>query len=90
MEEYLEVTTLHGLAYLQKGNASLTRIFWSIIVIVGFSLAFVFLYDQITDWENNQTITTLESIATPIHQVQFPTVTVCLLLFSKSHICIKY
>ena len=29
------------------------------------------------DWEANQTITTLESIATPIQKVQFPTVTVC-------------
>ena len=30
-------------------------------------------------WEENQTITTLESIATPIQQVQFPSVTVSLL-----------
>ena len=29
------------------------------------------------DWEDNQTITTLESIANPIQDVHFPTVTVC-------------
>ena len=79
MDAYLEASSLHGLAYLNRGNSSLTRFFWGIIVIGGFSLAVVFLHGQITDWEENQTITTLESIATPIQQVQFPTVTVHLL-----------
>ena len=79
MDAYLESSSLHGLAYLHRGNSSITRLFWSIIVIVGFSLAVIFLHGQITDWDENQTITTLESIATPIQQVQFPTVTVHLL-----------
>ena len=81
MNTYLEASSLHGLAYLQRGNSFLTRLFWSVIVIVGFTLASVFLYGQITDWEKHQTITTLESIATPIQEVQFPTVTVSCLLF---------
>ena len=46
------------------------------MVVAGFSLASYFLYGQLFDWEENQTITTLESIATPIQKVQFPTVTV--------------
>ena len=48
-----------------------------IAVVAGFSLAAYFLYGQLNDWDANQTITTLDSIATPIQQVQFPTVTVC-------------
>ena len=46
------------------------------MVVAGFSLAAYFLYGQLFVWKENQTITTLESIATPIQQVQFPTVTV--------------
>ena len=77
MEEYFETTTLHGFSYLQRKYSSCARIFWSITVIAGFSLAFFFLYGQFFDWSENQTLTTLESIATPIQHVQFPTVTVC-------------
>ena len=75
-EEYLDATSLHGFAYLQKSYSSCARLFWSFMVVAGFSLATYFLYGQLFDWEENQTITTLESIATPIQKVQFPTVTV--------------
>ena len=76
MEEYLEATTLHGFAYLQRRNSSCARLFWSITILAGFTLASYFLYGSLIDWEENQTITTLQSIATPIQHVQFPTVTV--------------
>ena len=75
-EEYLDATSLHGFAYLQKTYSTCARLFWSFMVVAGFSLASYFLYGQLFDWEENQTITTLESIATPIQKVQFPTVTV--------------
>ena len=48
----------------------------TIAVEAGFSLAAYYLHGQINDWDAHQTITTLDSIATPIQQVQFPTVTV--------------
>ena len=75
-EEYLDATSLHGFAYLQKSYSTCARLFWSFMVVAGFSLAAYFLYGQLFDWAETQTITTLESIATPIQQVQFPTVTV--------------
>ena len=80
MEQYLDATSLHGLPYLKKENHFLARLFWTIMVTFSFSLAATFLYNQLIDWEENHTLTTLESIATPIQQVQFPTVTVCFLL----------
>ena len=45
--------------------------------LAGFTAAGFLIIESITDWENHQTITTLKSIATPIQEVQFPTVTVC-------------
>ena len=45
--------------------------------MAGFSIAGFMIYNSLIDWNENQTITTLESIATPIQKVQFPTVTVC-------------
>ena len=76
VENYLEATTLHGFAYLQSSYSACVRIFWSIAVLAGFFLAAFFLQGQLSEWEKNQTITTLQSIATPIQKVQFPTVTV--------------
>ena len=81
MEEYLEATTLHGFAYLQRRNSTCARLFWSITILAGFTLASYFLYGSLIDWEENQTITTLQSIATPIQHVQFPTVTVGFCLY---------
>ena len=77
MEQYLEATTVHGFAYLHGRNSYCTRIFWASIIVAGFSIAGWMIFSSVVDWDANQTITTLESIATPIQKVQFPTVTVC-------------
>ena len=77
MEQYLESTTVHGFAYLHGRNSYCTRIFWTCIILAGFSIAGWMIFCSVIDWDANQTITTLESIATPIQKVQFPTVTVC-------------
>ena len=77
MEQYLEATTVHGFAYLHGRNSYCTRIFWASIIVAGFSIAGWMIFSSVVDWDANQTITTLESIATPIQKIQFPTVTVC-------------
>jgi len=77
MEQYIEATTVHGFSYISKKNNLLIRVFWSAIIMIGFSVAITFIHDAFTDWNENQTITTIKSIATPITNTQFPTVTVC-------------
>ena len=77
MEQYLESTTVHGFSYLHRRNSAFDRILWIAIIVTGFSLASFLIHDSVMDWEENQTITTLESITRPIQEVQFPTVTVC-------------
>ena len=77
MDEYLEATTVHGFSYINRRNSLCTRIFWTVIIVAGFSMAGFLIVESLNDWESNQTITTLDSIATPIQEVQFPTVTVC-------------
>ena len=73
----MEATTIHGFYYLHRRNSCLARFFWAGIIVLGFSAAGYLIYNSMLDWEDNQTITTLESIANPIQDVQFPTVTVC-------------
>ena len=73
----MEATTIHGFYYLHRRNSCLARFFWAGIIVLGFSAAGYLIYNSMLDWEDNQTITTLESIANPIQDVYFPTVTVC-------------
>ena len=77
MEEFLDATTVHGFIYVHRRNSFCARIFWSVIIIIGFSIAGYQIHSFFVDWNANETITTLDSIATPIQNVQFPTVTVC-------------
>ena len=77
MEQYFETTTVHGFQYIHRRHSLSTRIFWVCVILGGFMIACVFLKDSVKDWKQEKTITTLESIATPIQKVQFPTVTVC-------------
>ena len=77
MEQYFETTTVHGFQYLHRRHALFTRIFWVCVILIGFLIACFFLEESIWAWKQEKTITTLESIATPIQKVQFPTVTVC-------------
>ena len=37
----------------------------------------IFIHDSLSDWEENPVITTMDSIAAPVNDIQFPTVTVC-------------
>jgi hypothetical protein len=76
MEQFMEATTVHGFYYLHRRNSCLARFFWAGIIVLEFSTAGYLIYNSMLDWEDNQTITTLESIANPIQDVHFPTVTV--------------
>ena len=45
--------------------------------MIGYYLSANIVRSAINDWNKNPVITSLDSIATPIEDVQFPTVTVC-------------
>ena len=77
MDEYFQNTTVHGFSYLQRSNKRLVRRFWAIIILIFFILAAYLINNAFIDWNENQTITTISSIATPVQETQFPTVTVC-------------
>ena len=77
MEQYTEATTVHGFRYLHSKNSWVARVFWICIILTVLGLVVISVHESILKWESKQTITTLESIATPIQNIQFPTVTVC-------------
>ena len=52
-------------------------IFQSVIVLVGLMLSAFLISQAFQGWADEPTITTLDTIAAPIDDIQFPTVTVC-------------
>ena len=77
IEEYIQITTIHGIIYQSKDRSLCTRLFWGLTLIAAFIYAMTIINSSYLQWETDQTVTTLESIAAPISKVQFPTVTVC-------------
>lgn len=47
------------------------------ILTVSFMTSAKWIYDSFTDWADNPMITSLDSIDSPLYDIQFPTITVC-------------
>ena len=43
----------------------------------GFYYSTIMIEDSLSDWDSNPTITTIESAALPMNNLQFPTITIC-------------
>ena len=77
MEEFknfLEFSTIHGLTYIST-TRTLVRLFWIVVVILGFSTASLLIYQSFQAWEESPVSTTIETL--PISKITFPKVTVC-------------
>ena len=55
----------------------LTSLLQLICIVIAFLTAGLFLKGAFHDWQQTPIITTVDSIAAPIDQIQFPTVTIC-------------
>ena len=71
---FLESSTIHGLAYIAT-SGKYVKLFWTIIVIAGFTCAGILIYESFNDWNENPIKTTIDTL--PIAEITFPKVTVC-------------
>ena len=74
---YAEQTTVHGLWYVAKANHGLEKFCWLAIVSVAVFFSVFQTCSLYTQWQNSPVITTLETIALPIKDIEFPAVTIC-------------
>ena len=76
-QEFAESTTIHGFAYMAEKKHSAWRPVWVIVVV----LALAFTTWQVTslykEWQDEPVVTTLETVAEPIEEIEFPAVTIC-------------
>ena len=71
---FLETSTIHGLAYIST-TRKFSRIFWTLVVIAGFTGAGFLIYQSFENWSTSPITTTIET--RPIKEITFPKVTVC-------------
>ena len=75
LKEFLETSTIHGLAYISSAPSKISKGFWFSVVIVGFSSAFFLINDSYNDWQSSPIATSISTH--PVSELDFPTVTVC-------------
>ena len=77
-KQYSSATTIHGISYLSSDRVpALERLIWLVVVI----LAIIFTTFQVCklykEWQDEPVITTLDTVALPIEEIEFPAVTIC-------------
>ena len=77
-KEFCDATSIHGFAYIShERNSSIDRIFWSVVVILALSFTAYQVIVLYLEWQDEPVITTLETVAQPIEEIDFPAVTIC-------------
>ena len=74
VKEFLETSTVHGLSFISS-TTKWSRLFWILVVFVGFSGAVHMIYTSFHNWGQSPIITTIETL--PISELTLPNVTVC-------------
>ena len=73
-KQFLETSTIHGLSWISS-TKKYARLFWTMVIIGGFTGAFILIQEAFQVWEKSPISTTVETL--PISHLTFPNVTVC-------------
>ena len=77
-QEYASITTIHGFSYILDQLHSIpARVIWMIIVIIAGLLTTLQMSSLYRQWKDDPVITTLDTVAMPIKDIEFPAVTIC-------------
>ena len=74
LKNCLDSSTIHGVANIARGR-KYVRLFWSLVVICGFTGASFLIYKSFQSWAESPIKTTIETNS--ITEITFPKVTVC-------------
>ena len=77
-KNYSSTTTIHGISYLFSNKISgLERLLWVIVVILAMFFTTFQVVKLYKEWQAKPVITTLDTVALPIKDIEFPAVTIC-------------
>ena len=77
-KQYSSATTIHGISYLAGDDVfGVERLLWTIVVLFAIVLTTYQVFTLYNDWQDQPVITTLDTAALPIEEIEFPAVTIC-------------
>ena len=74
VKHFLESSTIHGVVYISTAKG-FSKIFWLMIVICGFSTAYMMISQSMMEWHQSPITTSTETMS--ISEVKLPPVVVC-------------
>jgi hypothetical protein len=75
LKEFLESSTIHGLAYISTSKNSLVRAAWIVTVLCAVSVAINLINNSYVEWEDDPVSTTVSTL--PISFLALPNITIC-------------
>ena len=76
--DFASRSSVHVVKYVFDRNIShFDRALWTIICIASTFFAIYLIHNSYTDWQTNQVVTTLKSVAKPVTDLDFPAFTIC-------------
>jgi formate-dependent nitrite reductase membrane component NrfD len=60
---YCETTTIHGFGYWVSATRRIEKVFWVIVVIIGFVCASLIIKTAVEDWQQNPGVVTINSFS---------------------------
>ena len=74
---YASNTTIHGISYLFQSRHGIETFVWFLVVVAAMMFTILQTTTLYLDWQNEPVITSLDTIAMPIKDIEFPAVTIC-------------
>ena len=75
LKEFLESSTIHGLALISTTKSLLSKVFWLVVVVFSIVTATIIIVSLFISWDASPVSTTIET--KPIRKLEFPLVTIC-------------
>ena len=74
LNNFAEETSIHGFAYLTRARVVPTRVIWTVLLLLAFSVATYMIVQNIEDADSHPLITTIDTIS--VTKVPFPAITI--------------
>ena len=78
IEDFASRSTIHGVSYVVDQTVPIIdRFLWMAVCLSSATLAVILIHSSYSDWQDNQVITSLKTVAKPVADLNFPAVTIC-------------
>ena len=74
-QKFCSTSSIHGTYFWYESRSISSKVIWALIVLVGMTLAALFIYKHNLSWQAHPVVTSVKQI--PIGEVHFPAITIC-------------